>query len=151
MQGDQRPNTGVWRAKNASKPSGNIINTPPQSIPKHIWNLFFSGHFSSQIARKRLSPQASGRLLGISPTASGRANRYFGHKSGSRAQNPDFFGSSVAESPCATFRSPENLAETASTGPETRFFWILAEKRLSPQVTRHRPHRQRARKPVFWP
>ena len=48
---------GVWRAQNASKPSGNIINTP-QSIPKHIWKLFFSGHFSPQIAQKRLSPQA---------------------------------------------------------------------------------------------
>ena len=55
-----------------------------------------------------------------------RANRYFRHNSGSTAQNPDFFGSSVAETPCATFRSPENLAETASTGPQTRFFGILA-------------------------
>ena len=38
---------------------------PPQSIPKHIWKLFFSGHFSPQIAQKRLSPQPSPcRLLG---------------------------------------------------------------------------------------
>ena len=103
---------------------------------------FFSGHFSPQIAKKRLSPP--GRLLGISPTARAHENRYFGHKSGSEAQNPDFFGPSVAESPCATFRSPENLAETASTSPQTRFFWDFGRKRLSPQVTGHRPHCQRA-------
>ena len=122
---------------------------PPQSIPKHIWKLFFSGHFSPHIAQKRLSPP--GRLLGISLTASARENRYFGHKSGSGAQNPDFFGSSVAESPCATFRPPENLAETASTGPQIRLLGVLTQKRLSPQVPRHRPHCQGARKPVFWP
>ena len=93
-----------------------------------VWQLFFPGHFTPQIARKRLSPQTPlGRLLGIRPTASARENRYFGHKSGSGAQNLDFFGSSVAESPCATFRSPENLADTASTGPQTRFFGILTE------------------------
>ena len=64
-------------------------------------------------------------FLGIGPTASARANRYFRHKSGSTAQNPDFFGSSVAETPRATFRSPENLPETASTGPQIRFFGIF--------------------------
>ena len=115
-------------------------------MPKHIWKLFCSGHFSPQIAQKRLSPQTPpGRLLCISPTANARANRYFGHKSGSGAQNPDIFGSSVAKSPCATFRSSENLAETAFTGPQIRFFVFLAQKRLSPQVTRHTtPHCQSA-------
>ena len=29
----------------------------PQSTPKHIWELFFSGHFSPKILKKRLSPQ----------------------------------------------------------------------------------------------
>ena len=43
------------------------------------------------------------------------------------AQNLFFFGSSVANSPCTTFRSQENLAETASTGPQTQFFGILAK------------------------
>ena len=90
-------------------------------------HLFFRVFFSLQIRLKRLSPQTTpDRLLGISPTASARVNRYCGRKSGSGAQNLDFFGSSVAESPCATFRSPEKLAKTASTGPQTRFFGILA-------------------------
>ena len=83
------------------------------------------------------SPIPPGRLLGISPTASGHANRYFGHNSGSTAQNLDFFDSSVAESPCATFESPENLAETASTGPQSRFFGFspqITQKRLSLQT-----------------
>ena len=66
-------------------------------------------------------------LLGIGPTAGARANRYFRHKSGSTAKILDFFGSSVAETPCATIRSPENLAEMASTGPQTRFLGILAK------------------------
>ena len=66
------------------------------------------------------------RFLGIGPTASARANRYFPHNSGSMAQNPDFFGSSVAETPRATFGSPENLPETASTGPQIRFLGFLA-------------------------
>ena len=48
---------GVWRAQNASKPSQNIINTPPKYPQTHL-EPFFSGHFSPQIARKRLSPQA---------------------------------------------------------------------------------------------
>ena len=65
------------------------------------------------------------RLRGIGPTAGARANRYFRHNSGPTAQNPDFFGSSVAETPRATFRSPENLPETASTGPQIRFFGIF--------------------------
>ena len=142
------PKYPLLEVQNASTPSENIINTPPKYPQTHL-ETFFSGHFSPQIAQKQLSPL--GRLLGISPTASARENRYFGHKSGSGAQNPDFFGSSVAESPCTTFRSPENLAETASTGPQIRFFGILAQKRLSPQVPRHKPHCQRARKPVFWP
>ena len=139
---------GVWRAQNASKPSGNIINTPPKYPQTHL-QTFFSGHFSPQIAQKRLSPP--GRLLGISPTASARENRYFGHNSDSTAQNLDFFSSSAAESPCATFRLLENFAGTASTGPKIQFFGILAQKRLSPQVPRYKPHCQRARKPVFWP
>ena len=139
---------GVWRVQNASKPSGNIIHTPPKYPQTHL-ETFFSGHFSPQIAQKRPSPP--GRLLGIGPTATARENWYFGHKSGARAQNPDFFGSSVAESPSATFRSPENLAETASTGPQIRFCGILAQKRLSPQVPRHKPHCQSTCELVFWP
>ena len=59
----------------------------------------------------------------IGPTAGARENRYLQHNSGSTAQNLDFFSPSVVESPRATIRSPENLAETASTGPQTRFFW----------------------------
>ena len=59
----------------------------------------------------------------IGPTAGARANQYFRHNSGSAAQNLDFFGSSVAESPCATFRSPEKLAETASAGRQVPGFW----------------------------
>ena len=143
---------GVWRAQNASKPSENIINTPPKYPQTHLETFFFGSFFTPnrpKTAKSRRPPL--GRLLGIRPTASARENRNFGHKSGSGAQNPDFFGSSVAESPSATFRSPENLAETASTGPQIRFFGILAQKRPSPQVPRHKPHCQRARKPVFWP
>ena len=83
------------------------------SIPFHFWlfSVKFQGFFS-----KSFWPRAP-----IGPTAGARLNLYFRHNSGSTAQNLDFFGSSVAESPCATFRSPENLAETASTGPQTRF------------------------------
>ena len=64
-----------------------------------------------------------------------RANRYFRHNSGSTAQNLDFFGSSVAESQCATFRSPENLAETASTGPRSIFFLDFWPVLSSPKKT----------------
>ena len=98
------------------------------------------------------------RLLGISPTASARTNRYFGHNSGSTAQKLNFFGSSVAESPCATFMPPENLAETASTGPQSRFFGFspqIAQKRLSPQTpplpaTRHLLPSRRVIKDPNW-
>ena len=83
------------------------------------------------------TPLPPGRLLDISPTARARTNRYFGHNSGSTAQKLIFFGSSVAKSPCATFISPENLDETASTGPQSRFFGFspqIAPKQLSPQT-----------------
>ena len=69
-------------------PSVNIINTSPKYPQTHL-ETFFSRHSSPQVAQKRLSPP--GMLLGISPTASARANQYFGHKSGFTAQNPDFF------------------------------------------------------------
>ena len=143
-----RAQIGVWSAQNASKPSGNIINTPPKYPQTHL-QTFFSGDFSPQIAQKRLSPL--GRFLGISPTASACENRYFGHKSGSGAQNPDFFGSSVAESPGATFRLPENLAETASTGPQTRFLGIFGRCGVpeKTQVTRTPKTPQNAKKSKF--
>ena len=87
-----------------------------------VSSIFFTfGDFRSNFSvffSKSFWPRAP-----IGPTAGARANRYFGHNSGSTAQNLDFFGSSVAESPCATFSPPEKLAETASTGPQTHFFW----------------------------
>ena len=61
----------------------------PPKVSPNTFGKFFSGHFSPQIAQKRLSPP--GRLLGIRPTASARENRYFGHKSGSGAANSGFF------------------------------------------------------------
>ena len=61
-----RSQIGVWRAQNASKPSGNIINTP-QTIPKHIWKLFFRSLFTPNRPKTAKSPtlplQATRHLL----------------------------------------------------------------------------------------
>ena len=58
----------------------------------------------------------------ISPTTGKHTHQCFAHNSGSTAQNPAFFGASVAESQCATCRSVDVSAETTSAGPQTQFF-----------------------------
>ena len=112
----------------------------PSRLQEVYLGTFFLGHFSPQIAQKRLSPQTPpGRLLGISPTASARENRYFGHKSGSGALR-NHRGQLLGRRKIwlkRPLRAPR---------PD---FWDFGRQRLSPQVPRHTPHCQRARKPVF--
>ena len=60
--GWSRTQIGVWGAQNASKPSGNIINTRPKYLQTHL-ETFISGGFSPRIPQKRLSPPNPPRRL----------------------------------------------------------------------------------------
>ena len=66
------------------------------------------------------------RLLVIHPTAGARAYRYFRHKSGSPAQDTDFLGSSVAESPCTTMGPRKIWLKRPLRGPRSEFLGFLA-------------------------
>ena len=135
---------GVWRAQNASKPSENIINTPPK-YPQTRLETFFSGHFSPQIAQKRLSPP--GRLLGISPTASAKT----GILAINWAQGLKiriFLAHRLRNHHAQLLGRRKNWPKRPLRAPRPDF-WDFGQKQLSPQVTRHTPHRRRAREPVF--
>ena len=123
-----RPEPVKWPkvGQNGSKIEKKSCHAIPEEIPHilRVSSIFFVfGDFRSNFS---VFFPSFWRRAPIGPIAGARANRYFRHNSGSTAQNLDFFGSSVAESLCATFGSPENLAETASTGPQIRFFGSLA-------------------------
>ena len=113
---------------------------------------FFWGVFSPQIARKRLSPQTPpDRLLSISPTASARKT---GIQAMNRAQGLKiriFLAHRLRNHHAQLLGRLKIWLQRPLRGPRSDFWGILAQKRLSPQVPRHTPHCQRARKPVFWP
>ena len=116
---------GVWGAQNASKPSENIINTPPKYPQTHL-ETFFSGHFSPQIARKRLSPQAPPLQATRPRVASQRVVR---------TQNGVWRAQNVS-------KPSKNIINTPPTYHQTHLetFFLdhssppIAQKRLSPQT-----------------
>ena len=104
----------------------------PLKVSPNTFGNFFLGDFSPQIAPKRLSP--TGRLLGISPTASARVNRYFGHKSGSGAQNLDFLAHRLRNHHAQLLGRRKIWPKRPLRGPRSDFLGFLAVLR-SPKKT----------------
>ena len=127
-----------------------------------MWKLFFSGHFSPQIARKRLSPQTPppSRLLGISPTASARTKRFFGHSTGSTAQKLIFLAHRLRNHHAQLLGPRKIWLKQPLRGPRSDFLGFFAPNRpktaespnLPPplQATRHLLASRRVIKDPNW-
>ena len=90
------------------------------------------------------SPIPPGRLLGISPTANARTNRYFGHKSGSTAQKLIFLAHWLRNHHAQLLCRRKIWLKRPTRGPRPDFlgFWPKTAKAPNPpppplQTTRH--------------